>query len=106
MKGEDWSPWNCICLTESEARDHYRLDDPTTVYDPKLVLEVGNRHMLARAAFHKMSEVATEFVETGQWFHVGLNKQRTVFPPDEYPRSGFPSKSANPVVLKEKKKCN
>ncbi|CAD6994503.1 unnamed protein product [Ceratitis capitata] len=106
LKGEDWSPWNCICLTESEARDHYRLDDPTTVYDPKLVLEVGNRHMLARAAFHKMSEVATEFVETGQWFHVGLNKQRTVFPPDEYPRSGFPSKSANPVVLKEKKKCN
>ncbi|XP_050328787.1 IQ and ubiquitin-like domain-containing protein [Bactrocera neohumeralis] len=105
LKGEDWSPWNCICLTESEARNHYRLDDPTKVYDHKMVLEVGNRHMLARAAFHKMTEIATEFVETGQWFHVGLNKQRTVYPPNEYPRSGFPNKSANPI-FKEKKKCD
>ncbi|XP_017472580.1 PREDICTED: IQ and ubiquitin-like domain-containing protein, partial [Rhagoletis zephyria] len=100
LKGEDWSPWNCICLTEYEARDHYRLDDPTTVYDHKLVLEIGNRHMLARAAFHKMTEIATEFVETGQWFRVGLNKQRTVPPPNLYPRP-------KPVMAAriEKKKC-
>ncbi|XP_053945246.1 IQ and ubiquitin-like domain-containing protein [Anastrepha ludens] len=99
LKGEDWSPWNCICLTESEARDHYKLDDPTKVYDHKLVLEVGNRHMLARAAFHKMTEVATEFVETGQWFRVGLNKARTVPSPDERQRS-----KAITSTLKETKK--
>ncbi|XP_067618057.1 IQ motif and ubiquitin-like domain-containing protein [Eurosta solidaginis] len=103
LKGEDWSPWNCICLTESEARDHYRLDNPTKVYDQKLVLEVTNRHMLGRAAFHKMTEVATEFVETGQWFDVGLSKQRTVNPPNEYERSA----SKTPAqMLKENKKCD
>lgn len=78
VKNEDWSPWNCICLTESEARNHYIIEDLEKVYDHKMILEIGNRHKLARSAFHKLVSAAVEFVETGQWWKVGMNKQRNV----------------------------
>ncbi|XP_034116733.1 IQ and ubiquitin-like domain-containing protein [Drosophila albomicans] len=76
-KSDDWSPWNCVCLTERETRDHYKIDNMEKVYDPKFILYVGNCHMLARNLFHTLAAVATEFQETGQWWKVGMNKQRT-----------------------------
>nr|NP_651037.1 uncharacterized protein Dmel_CG13855 [Drosophila melanogaster]AAF55988.1 uncharacterized protein Dmel_CG13855 [Drosophila melanogaster] len=76
-KSDDWAPWNCICLTERETRDHYKIDDIEKVYDPKFVLHIGNLHMLARSLFHTLAAVATEFQETGQWWKVGMNKQRS-----------------------------
>lgn len=66
-----------MCLTERETRDHYKIDDIEKVYDPKFILHVGNCHMLARNLFHTLAAVATEFQETGQWWKVGMNKQRT-----------------------------
>ncbi|XP_065371639.1 IQ motif and ubiquitin-like domain-containing protein [Calliphora vicina] len=77
-KNEEWSPWNCICLTETETLNHNRVEDLESVYDHKIRLEVGNRHMLARNAFHNLAAVSVEFTETGKWWHTGLNKQRTV----------------------------
>ncbi|KAH8318918.1 hypothetical protein KR074_011961 [Drosophila pseudoananassae] len=76
-KSDDWAPWNCICLTERETRDHYKIDDIEKVYDPKFVLHVSNLHMLARSLFHTLAAVAVEFQETGQWWKVGMNHQRT-----------------------------
>ncbi|XP_037729573.1 IQ and ubiquitin-like domain-containing protein [Drosophila subpulchrella] len=76
-KSDDWTPWNCICLTERETRDHYKIDDIEKVYDPKFILHIGNLHMLARSLFHTLAAVATEFQETGQWWKVGMNKQRS-----------------------------
>ncbi|XP_017007619.2 IQ motif and ubiquitin-like domain-containing protein [Drosophila takahashii] len=76
-KSDDWAPWNCICLTERETRDHYKIDDIEKVYDPKFILHIGNLHMLARSLFHTLAAVATEFQETGQWWKVGMNKQRS-----------------------------
>ncbi|XP_030573811.1 IQ and ubiquitin-like domain-containing protein [Drosophila novamexicana] len=76
-KSDDWSPWNCVCLTERETRDHYKIEDMEKVYDPKFILHVGNCHMLARNLFHTLATVATEFQETGQWWKVGMNKQRS-----------------------------
>ncbi|KAL9900203.1 IQ motif and ubiquitin-like domain-containing protein isoform 1-T1 [Glossina fuscipes fuscipes] len=77
-KNEEWSPWNCVCLTENEARNHYRINDLEKTYDKKLILEVGNRQKLARSAFHNLAAVSTEFTETGTWWKVGLNHQRIV----------------------------
>ncbi|KAH8278587.1 hypothetical protein KR018_005706 [Drosophila ironensis] len=77
IKSDDWAPWNCICLTERETRDHYKIDDIEKVYDPKFVLHVGNLHKLARSLFHTLAAVAIEFQETGQWWKVGMNHQRS-----------------------------
>lgn len=77
-KSEEWSPWNCICLTDTEARNHSRVEDLESVYDLKTRLEVANRHMLAKNAFHNLASVSVEFTETGQWWNVGLNRQRKV----------------------------
>lgn len=77
-KSEEWSPWNCICLTDAEARNHNRVEDLEKIYDLKTRLEIGNRHMLARQAFRNLAAVSVEFTETGQWWNVGLNKQRNV----------------------------
>ncbi|EDV91560.1 GH13365 [Drosophila grimshawi] len=76
-KSDDWSPWNCVCLTERETRDHYKIEQMDKVYDPKFILHVGNCHMLSRNLFHTLAAVATEFQETGQWWKVGMNKQRS-----------------------------
>lgn len=77
-KSEEWSPWNCVCLTETETRNHNRVENLEEVYDHKIRLEVGNRHMLARNVFHNLAAVSVEFTETGKWWKVGLNKQRVV----------------------------
>lgn len=77
-KTEEWSPWNCICLTETETINHNRVEDLDKIYDHKIRLEVGNRHMLAKNAFHNLAAVSVEFTETGKWWKTGLNKQRVV----------------------------
>uniref|UniRef100_A0A1B0A7V4 IQ motif and ubiquitin-like domain-containing protein n=1 Tax=Glossina pallidipes TaxID=7398 RepID=A0A1B0A7V4_GLOPL len=87
-KNEEWSPWNCVCLTENEARNHYRITELETTYDKKLILEVGNRQKLARSAFHNLAAASTEFTETGLWWKVGLNRQRIVKLDDITPYKG------------------
>uniref|UniRef100_A0A1I8QF59 IQ motif and ubiquitin-like domain-containing protein n=1 Tax=Stomoxys calcitrans TaxID=35570 RepID=A0A1I8QF59_STOCA len=77
-KCEEWSPWNCVCLTDTEARNHNRVEDLEKVYDLKTRLEIANRHMLAKSAFHNLASVSIEFNETNQWCNVGLNRQRHV----------------------------
>ncbi|KAM7362629.1 IQ motif and ubiquitin-like domain-containing protein isoform 2-T2 [Cochliomyia hominivorax] len=77
-RSEEWSPWNCICLTETETINHNRVENLDEIYDHKIRLEVGNRHMLARNAFHNLAAVSVEFTETGKWWKTGLNKQRIV----------------------------
>ncbi|XP_075147763.1 IQ motif and ubiquitin-like domain-containing protein [Haematobia irritans] len=75
-KSEEWSPWNCVCLTDTETRNHNRVEDLEKVYDLKTRLEIANRHMLAKSAFHNLATVSVEFTETNQWWNVGLNRQR------------------------------
>ncbi|XP_055850185.1 IQ and ubiquitin-like domain-containing protein [Episyrphus balteatus] len=75
IKSDDWSPWNCICLTETEARNHNTLKDLRTVYDEKMMLDITNRHMLAKNAFKKLQDVENDFVESGQWWEVGIKNK-------------------------------
>lgn len=65
-------------MTDEESRDHERISDLESVYDHKLILEVGNRHKLARSTFRTMAAVAVEFTESGKWWKIGLNPQRNV----------------------------
>ncbi|KAF7394029.1 hypothetical protein HZH68_010848 [Vespula germanica] len=50
-KHVEWSPWNCILLTEEEAEIHYRIDDFTKVYSKLLLHEILLKHLAAKNYF-------------------------------------------------------
>lgn len=48
---EDWSPWNCILLTEEEAEVHLRIEELPLVYSRQLIERVVLYHQLAKNHF-------------------------------------------------------
>lgn len=69
---EDWAPWNCICLTDSEAKTHTKLRQLDRIYETHLMNVVKSRNNLALTTFHALREIDYEFVESGQWWTAGL----------------------------------
>ncbi|GLV40975.1 uncharacterized protein CBL_04499 [Carabus blaptoides fortunei] len=47
----EWSPWNCILLTDEEAQSHLRIEDLQEVYDEEFIKIVVGKHMFARCVF-------------------------------------------------------
>lgn len=47
----EWSPWNCILLTDEEAEVHCRIKDLKTVYSKTLIEQVLLAHQLAKNQF-------------------------------------------------------
>lgn len=72
-KGDDWSPWNCVCLTEEEARAHVKLKSLEDLYDDTLMAKVERKHSSARFMFKKMDLVNRDYVESKEWWLAGLN---------------------------------
>ncbi|GAB0094271.1 IQ and ubiquitin-like domain-containing protein [Sergentomyia squamirostris] len=70
---EDWAPWNCICLTEAEARSHIHVEHPHRIYERNFLQDVQGKNSLALTAFRKLKEVDFDFVESGEWWSVGLD---------------------------------
>lgn len=69
VQSEDWSPWNCILLTETEAKAHLKLGSScTAVYQPHLLQLIASRNNLALTAFRRLNSINYEFVESGQWW--------------------------------------
>lgn len=68
IKSEDWAPWNCICLTETEAKTHLKLLDLSTVYQDHMLKLIASRNNLSLTAFRRLQSVNFEFVESGQWW--------------------------------------
>lgn len=73
MIGDDWSPWNCICVTENEARVHVKIKQLDQVYEENLIFDIQNKNILAKSAFKKLEAVDHEFVQSGDWWNVGLD---------------------------------
>ena len=48
---EEWSPWNCILLTEEEADVHCRIKDFASVYSKPLIEKILLSHQLAKNQF-------------------------------------------------------
>lgn len=48
---EEWSPWNCILLTEEEAAVHSRIENLADVYSKPLIERVLLAHQLAKNQF-------------------------------------------------------
>lgn len=68
IQSEDWAPWNCILLSETEAKTHQRLRDFSEVYQEHLLKIIQSRNSLALTAFRRLRAVGEEFVESGQWW--------------------------------------
>lgn len=70
----DWSPWNCICLTETETIAHYRIKKSLEeTYGAELINTVHYKHEMARRIFRRLSNIDAEFVESDEWNEVGLH---------------------------------
>uniref|UniRef100_A0A182MF53 IQ motif and ubiquitin-like domain-containing protein n=1 Tax=Anopheles culicifacies TaxID=139723 RepID=A0A182MF53_9DIPT len=72
---QDWSPWNCICLTEQETRAHLKLQRLDHFYQPSVLKEIQSKHALARSVFGQLREIDQEFTESGDWWQVGLDEK-------------------------------
>lgn len=48
---DEWTPWNCILLTEDEADVHSRIKDPAKVYSRHLIDQIGLSHQIAKNHF-------------------------------------------------------
>ncbi|XP_046988900.1 IQ and ubiquitin-like domain-containing protein [Schistocerca americana] len=64
--GKDWAPWNCVLLTDAEARAHVRVTSHK-VYEPGFVEDVRVRHLLARQRFRNLAEAERRFRHSGAW---------------------------------------
>lgn len=48
---QEWSPWNCILLTEEEAASHVKIKKLEDVYDEEIRQVIVSKHMFARCVF-------------------------------------------------------
>ncbi|XP_055617119.1 IQ and ubiquitin-like domain-containing protein [Toxorhynchites rutilus septentrionalis] len=74
---KDWSPWNCICLTENEARAHLKIVHLNHYYEEHIIKDIKNKHALSKSAFKQLREIDHVFVESGTWWQVGLDGKTT-----------------------------
>ncbi|KAL0277167.1 UNVERIFIED_CONTAM: hypothetical protein PYX00_004536 [Menopon gallinae] len=66
---KDWTPWNCILLTEGEAVAHVR-SSPSVNYEKRLVGEVISKHELAKRHFQQMFATEERMRDSGKWANV------------------------------------
>ncbi|XP_058467871.1 IQ and ubiquitin-like domain-containing protein [Malaya genurostris] len=71
---EDWAPWNCICLTESESRAHLKILNVANYYEASIIKGIKNKHALSKSAFKQLREIDQVFVESGSWWKTGLDE--------------------------------
>ncbi|XP_053698711.1 IQ and ubiquitin-like domain-containing protein [Sabethes cyaneus] len=69
----DWAPWNCICVTESESRAHLKIVNLDLYYEASIIKDIKNKHALSKSAFKQLREIDQVFVESGSWWQVGLD---------------------------------
>lgn len=67
----DWSPWNCLCVTEAEARSHIKILHLELVYEERLLKDITSKHEICRSTFKNLLEKDDIFVESGQWHGIG-----------------------------------
>lgn len=53
----EWSPWNCILLTEDEADVHSHINDLTTIYSSHLIKQIALAHQIAQNYFKYVNNI-------------------------------------------------
>ncbi|KZC10891.1 IQ and ubiquitin-like domain-containing protein [Dufourea novaeangliae] len=54
----EWSPWNCLLLTVTEALVHRRVDEPEKFYGPMILQKFHTRNLQAKVQFESVANVA------------------------------------------------
>ncbi|XP_015608263.1 IQ and ubiquitin-like domain-containing protein [Cephus cinctus] len=67
---EEWSPWNCILLTELEADTHYHIEDLRSTYSEHLMRNIFLAHQVAKSQFHDLIAVERNYRESGRYYMV------------------------------------
>ncbi|XP_069759481.1 IQ motif and ubiquitin-like domain-containing protein isoform X2 [Narcine bancroftii] len=56
-KKSEWSPWNCILLTEEEAAAHLKLSNIEKDYGATFIRKIKHRHTLGKSYFSRIPEI-------------------------------------------------
>ena len=72
---DDWSPWNCLCLTDTESRIHINIIHLDLVYSSEVINDIHSKQSLARSSFKQLKDVDHTFVESGDWAEAGMKDQ-------------------------------
>ena len=72
INNDEWTPWNCICLTDTESRIHIQCNDLNVIYGDKVMIECLSKHALAKSTFKHLKKIDQLFVETGNWIEAGI----------------------------------
>ncbi|KAK9295460.1 hypothetical protein QLX08_010216 [Tetragonisca angustula] len=57
--GEEWSPWNCLLLTATEASFHRKILDPDKFYGPMILQKFRTKNLQAKLRFEPVTEFKT-----------------------------------------------
>lgn len=63
----EWSPWNSICLTDTESRIHVACADLSTIYGAKILNDCKSKHSLAKSSFKHLRKIDRSFADTNEW---------------------------------------
>ena len=64
-KGKEWSPWNCVLLTEEEKEIHENLVDLRKAYGRLLIEKIRQKHTMAMNYFSKLPTMRKYFTKSG-----------------------------------------
>ncbi|XP_067906999.1 IQ motif and ubiquitin-like domain-containing protein isoform X2 [Heterodontus francisci] len=53
----EWSPWNCILLTEEEAVAHFKVSNIEKDYEATFIRKIKHRHTLGKTYFSRIPEI-------------------------------------------------
>lgn len=67
---QQWTPWNCILLTEDEARAHDDIKHLREDYQKCLHAKIRFRHILARARFAELARLDKEDRDSCIWYNI------------------------------------
>lgn len=74
---EEWAPWNCICLTDTESRIHVVCTDLRAIYGEKIINDLPSKQSLAKSTFKHLKKMDQSFADNGDWLECGI-KDKTV----------------------------
>ncbi|KAJ4444808.1 hypothetical protein ANN_06605 [Periplaneta americana] len=67
---KDWTPWNCVLLSDVEMRAHLGIRNLQEAYAEHFIADVGYKHRLAELQFSHLYKFDKKYVGTGKWFAV------------------------------------
>ena len=69
IQTQELSPWNCILLTLTEAKNHDQQSDPMNVYSQEFIRRIHARHLVAKQHFAQLPTMQKYFKKT--YFEAG-----------------------------------